>query len=239
MALGYTQWRPALHPRILDLAAKWLTAGENALDIGCGAGLSTAPLRRFARRTVGIEPAHQMLRQSHRVAPGAYFATGQAERLPIDSACMDVVSAAGSLNFAELHPALAEIRRVLRVGGQLLIYDFSQGAEFRDSPALATWHAEFKRRYPSPPAQAIDPHSLPLAAHRLAMSHYEPFTLALSLTPEFYLEYALTETNVAAAIAAGETPGAIRTWCRESLDDVFCGLPRDVLFQGYFALCTT
>jgi hypothetical protein len=53
------------------------------------------------------------------------------------------------------------------------------------------------------------------------------------LTPEFYLEYAMTETSVAAAIAAGGSERVIRDWCAATLARVFACRPRDVLFRGY------
>ena len=58
MAAGYARARPALHPRIIGLAGKYLQPlpVENALDVGCGAGLSTRALESIARHCHGIDP---------------------------------------------------------------------------------------------------------------------------------------------------------------------------------------
>jgi hypothetical protein len=53
--------------------------------------------------------------------------------------------------------------------------------------------------------------------------------------PEFYLDYAITETNVSSAIAAGTPEAEIREWCCATLAPVFEGRPREVLFRVYTA----
>ena len=65
MALGYAKCRPAVHPEVINLVRERLNITgpvSRALDLGCGAGLSTAALQRLAPKPVGIEPFHAMLR---------------------------------------------------------------------------------------------------------------------------------------------------------------------------------
>lgn len=240
MASGYAKARPAVHPRVLDLARAHLglaAKATTALDLGCGSGISTAALSALADRVVGVEPVTAMLLFAGDVAPGAAFVAGCAEALPFSSAAFQLVTAAGSLNFADdLNAALSETRRVLAPGGTLIIYDFRQGSDFRDSSSLTEWHSEFKTRYPPPPpARPFDPVQLPYAANGLHLASYEPFEIGLTLTPEFYVNYAMTETNVARAVAAGESESSIRAWCAETVQRAFERRPREVLFHGYFA----
>ena len=63
----------------------------------------------------------------------------------------------------------------------------------------------------------------------------EPFAVALTVDAPFYLNYAMTETNVDAAIRRGVPEGEIRLWCQSTLDPVFAGRPRDIIFQGFVA----
>jgi len=223
MAAGYAQSRPQVHAWVCERLREKTGVVDRALDIGCGAGISTAALARNARMRAGVEPNHAMLLHSATVAPGAHFVTGQAERLPFADASFEVVAAAGSLNYCELGPALAEIGRVLRTAGMLAVYDFSQGREFEDGPELLHWHGEFKRRYPSPEGKPFE-------------AGGEPFAISLPYSAVRYSDYALTETNVAAAVGAGEPLEAIQTWCRETLADVFGGRVRKVIFRGYLAV---
>jgi hypothetical protein len=63
----------------------------------------------------------------------------------------------------------------------------------------------------------------------------EEFEIGLTLSPEAYLEYVLTETNVAQAIHNGTPAAQIRAWCAATLAPVFEGASREVRFPGYFA----
>lgn len=233
MADGYATARPPVHPQVIDIAHQRLGGDfDCALDVGCGSGLSTAPLSALARRVYGVEPSVPMLLRSARVAPRAHFAAACAEDLPFPGRCFDLLAAAGSLNYADLARFFPEARRVLRPRGGVLIYDFSQGSEFDDSPLLARWHDEFKRRYPSPPCPDIVPEQLPLAGHGFRLSWKEEFCIGIVMSEEAYLAYTLTETNVA---AAPDDFALVRSWCADSLRPVFGGRSHEVLFRGYVA----
>lgn len=238
MALGYAKSRPAVHPKVIDRVRDYLRIAapvRSALDIGCGAGVSTAALQRIAPNPVGIEPHYSMLRYGSTIAPGAYFAAGTAERMPIRTGSMDLITAAGSLNFVDLQFGLPEIRRVLRNGGRLVIYDFAQGSDFADSDRLTIWHREFKTRYPPPASRPFHVEALNLNKHGLELIHIDSFAVGLEIAPDFYVGYAMTETNVAAAAGSGTPHGEIREWCRQSIAQVFGGEAHEVLFKGYIA----
>ena len=147
MASAYAFDRPSVHGQILR-SARWSREAESALDVGCGAGLSTAVLAPWARRVVGLEPVPAMLAHRRAVAPRASFIIGQAERLPFAARSFDLVTAAGSLNYADLPAALAEVARVLTPDGVFLLYDFSTGRRSASSGALAPWFAVFEQRFP-------------------------------------------------------------------------------------------
>jgi SAM-dependent methyltransferase len=217
--------------RLLPLA----TPVARALDVGCGAGLSTAPLAALARQAVGIDPSHAMVRLAAAAGTGARFLTGRAERLPVQARSIDLMTAAGSLNWVDLEAFWPETERVLAPGGTLVVYDFSPGREFRGSEALSSWFAAFEQRYPSPPARAIDPATVVPEGRRVRLRGHETFAVGLTLSPGFYLEYVLTETCVAAAIASGTPAREIRSWCRDGLA-AFFDMPREVLFRGYIAV---
>jgi SAM-dependent methyltransferase len=235
MAEGYARSRPSLHPLILERIRAHLSTErfDTALDVGCGAGLSTAALAPIAARCYGIDPALNMLRLAGTVAPGAVFAAARAEALPVRDRSIDLITAAGSLNYVDLPAFLAEANRVLRPRGAIAVYDFGHGREFVDSPALAEWNERFYSRYPSPPARALDPETL---AHQAIDFHpvaSEEFAIPLRLSPEFYLDYTLTETNVADAVREGTSLANIRAWCEPGITQAFTGAPRDVVFRGY------
>lgn len=240
MAAGYASARPALHPLIIEKLRRRLTESPGlAVDIGCGAGLSTAPLTSFCSSVLGVEPAVQMLPWARRTAPRASFAAARAEVLPLAAGKADLMTAAGSLNYvADLPAAFAEIRRVLRPDGILAVYDFAAGRQFTDSDALADWFAEFHRRYPPPQSEAVplNPALLERMDSGMGLTWAEPLQLELRMSRESYTNYLLTETNVARAVRRGSQPEEIRGWLTGTLQGVFGEAGNTVKFEGY--LCT-
>jgi ubiquinone/menaquinone biosynthesis C-methylase UbiE len=120
MAAGYTHSRPAIHPRLIERMRSYLGGSERvrfALDVGCGAGLSTAPLEPIAECIMGVDPSIEMLRCARAVAPGALFVAGCAEALPVPAESVDLITAAGSLNSVDLTRFFPEARRVLTPAG--------------------------------------------------------------------------------------------------------------------------
>lgn len=244
LAAGYARSRPAVHPRVIDRVRRHLGLAERvgcAVDVGCGAGLSTRPLAPLARMAVGIEPLEPMLAWTRETAPDAHFVVGRAEALPFCDGAADLLTAAGSLNYVDLARFFPEAKRILRRGGRMVVYDFSQGRTMADSPALRAWHDEFMRRYPAQgsTARPLDPELLVPLAEGFRPAGAERFEEALPMDADFYVDYTMTATNVAAAVRRGEDEDGIRAWCRQSLAPVFEGRRREVMFTGYIAYFDT
>lgn len=81
----------------------------------------------------------------------------------------------------------------------------------------------------------MDPGILATLAEGFRVDGEEVYEEAIEMTPEAYVDYMMTETNVAAAVRAGAREEWIRAWCAESLGPVFGGRSRAVLFDGYIA----
>lgn len=232
MAAGYARSRPAVHPHVIERIARRLgVQPATALDLGCGTGLSTAPLATLSRRVIGIEPSASMLRWAPHTAPRAMFAAGSGESMPVRAWSIDLVTAAGSLNWSNLDRVFAEVRRVLAPGGKFVIYDFGQG----QGGALEGWHAEFTRRYPMPASAAVTAEGLEREPRGFRMEGHEAFGVNLRMDEPGYLDYAMTETNVAAAIERGTPEAEIRDWCAGTVAEAFRGKPREVMFRGFIA----
>ena len=234
MAAGYATSRPPVHPRVIERALAGTALFRRALDIGGGAGVSTKALAGFAQSIVGLEPAVAMLRWAPAIA---HFVSGCAEAIPFHDRSFDLLTAAGSLNYVDLDLFFPEAVRVLIPGGVLLIYDFSPGRNFRDAPGLDEWFAAFHLRYPPPAAEGreLSPEILAALSTGFRLDRHQWFEIGITLTPEFYLDYVLTETNVASAVRSGEPEGEIRSWCAETLAPLWHGAAHEVLFRGYFA----
>lgn len=240
MAAGYAKSRPPVHPLVLQRALAALGRTQpfhNALDVGCGSGVSTRALEGLAENTLGIEPAEAMLPWAAKTAPHASFRVGTAEELPVADHTLDLITAAGALNYADLDRFFPEAARALTADGVILVYDFSAGRSFVGDTTLDTWFSTFETRYPWPPyeAQHLDPQILAARAKGFQLAAHETFEIPVTLTPEFYVEYMLTETNVASAIRQGTPLSEIREWVRTTLSEFWTGPAREILFRGYCA----
>jgi ubiquinone/menaquinone biosynthesis C-methylase UbiE len=92
-----------------------------ALDLGAGSGKLTRLLvGRFAR-VVAVEPLHAMRGLLERLVPNAESLAGAAEAIPLDDNCVDAVFCADAFHWFDGQRALAEIERVLRPGGGLVL----------------------------------------------------------------------------------------------------------------------
>jgi SAM-dependent methyltransferase len=243
MAAGYAASRPPVHPRVIDRLRSWMGGAivHRGGDLGCGAGLSTRALTSVATHAVGFDPARSMVRVAARVVPEAHFVVAAGESMPFDDRSIDLLTAAGSLNYARDPDAtFAEAARVLAPGGLLAVYDFSPGRSFVDSDRLDTWFDAFTARYPFPASQArpFSPALLAQATSVCKLVRGEAFEISLRLAPGFHVEYMLTETCVQDAVRRGTSLDSIRAWVTETLLPVFDGQPRDVLFRGYLATLT-
>jgi SAM-dependent methyltransferase len=238
MAAGYAFNRPPVHPRIIEHIRRGRPIERpvaRALDIGCGAGRSTAALEPLASCVVGLEPELGMLAHRRRVAPGASFTVARAEQLPFAAASFDLVTAAGSLNYVDLEAFLPELARVMTAAGLMVIYDFSAGRRLRGDDALDAWYAEFERRYPPKPGYEMDVRAIRFEPAGLKLEAIEPFTVSVPMTAAQYVAYAVSESGVELAVARGVPETEIRTWCESTLAGVLGDEPRDVLFDAYVA----
>jgi len=237
-AAGYAHARPKLHPLIVERLNRHVGRRfDRALDLGCGSGLSTAPLAAVAEDVVGMEPEFAMAAVAGGVAPEAGFAAGRTEALSFAGGAFDLITAAGSLNQVDLAAFSREAARVLRPNGLVWIYDFGPGREFSDSERLASWWMEFEQRFPFPPWRELTPGAIAAEALDLQLRHEESFAIPLELEWGFYVDYMMTEINVTAAIGRGDAAfDEVRAWCARSVEEVFEGRSREVVFRGYWAV---
>ena len=115
-------------------AADVLRPGDTVLDIGSGSGTDTliASLRAGSAGLVyGLDmtPAMRAKLQANAAAMNAanvHVVEGNAERIPLPDASVDVVTSNGVLNLVpDKAAAFAEIARVLKPGGRLQIADIA------------------------------------------------------------------------------------------------------------------
>jgi 2-polyprenyl-3-methyl-5-hydroxy-6-metoxy-1,4-benzoquinol methylase len=99
------------------------SAGERVLDLGCGDGAFAADLLAAGCVVTMADVAEEALRRARLRAPGAEaILVPEGGALPFAEDAFDVVWAGEVLeHVADLVGLLAEVRRVLRWGGRLLV----------------------------------------------------------------------------------------------------------------------
>jgi len=117
-------WYRALHARILAVLDALPAASGRLLDAGCGTGGFLARLRRARPgiRAVGLEFMPQAAARA-RAKSGLPVVTGSVNAMPFPDASFEMVVSLDVLCHAAVEPerALAEMRRVLRPGGLLVL----------------------------------------------------------------------------------------------------------------------
>lgn len=100
--------------------------GERVLDLAAGTGTSSEPLARTGAFVVPCDFALGMARVGKRARPNLAFVAGDALRLPFPDASFDAVTISfGLRNVADVRDALAEMLRVTRPGGRIVVCEFS------------------------------------------------------------------------------------------------------------------
>lgn len=193
---------PPMH-RILDSLPSSVV-----LDAACGTGRYSVHLAQRGHQVVGVDSSPEMLARARQKLPSVEFRQGDLADLPIESVSVDAaVCALALVHLPDIGKAVAELARVVRAGGRVLISDVHPFL------ILLGWQAQFQ-------ASAGDIGFMRLYAH--LHSDYCAAYTAAGLRIRACYEPALTP-EAAATVAAGRLPDASRA--------AFMGLPGVVVWD--------
>jgi demethylmenaquinone methyltransferase / 2-methoxy-6-polyprenyl-1,4-benzoquinol methylase len=129
------RWRA----RAADLAA--LGAGDSALDVACGTGdLAIELSQRVGAdgEVIGSDFAQEMLERARAKAPALQWDLGNALDLPYASNRFDAATVGfGARNFSDLDRGLAEMARVVKPGGRVVVLEITTPRK----PPLSTFYS--------------------------------------------------------------------------------------------------
>jgi demethylmenaquinone methyltransferase/2-methoxy-6-polyprenyl-1,4-benzoquinol methylase len=122
LSLGQDRrWRTA------TVAALGAQAGERVLDLAAGTGTSSRPLADAGVHVVPCDFSQGMLAVGKQRWSDLPFVAGDGMRLPFGDAVFDAVTISfGLRNLHDPDEGLAELARVTRPGGRLVVCEFSR-----------------------------------------------------------------------------------------------------------------
>lgn len=101
--------------------------GERILDIAAGTGTSSVALAKTGADVIALDFSQGMVEEGRRRNPDLQFVQGDAEKLPFGDAEFDAVTISfGLRNVQQPEVAIAEMLRVLKPGGRVVICEFSR-----------------------------------------------------------------------------------------------------------------
>jgi demethylmenaquinone methyltransferase/2-methoxy-6-polyprenyl-1,4-benzoquinol methylase len=143
------RWRA----RAADLAR--VGPGKRALDVATGTGDLAVALAARGAEVVGADFSDGMLERARQKAPGIRFEHADALALPYEDGSFDAATVGfGARNFGDLERGLAEMVRVVRPGGRVVILEITTPTRPPLSMFFSLW---FDRVVPLLGRLAADP----------------------------------------------------------------------------------
>ncbi len=133
MAGDYGIFAKYLEPGALEFFSRLeITPGARVLDVGCGAGQLALPAARAGAMVTGVDIATNLIEQARALAAteglAIQFDEGDAEQLPYADAAFDTVfSLIGAMFAPRPERVAAEMVRVCRPGGRILMVNWTPG----------------------------------------------------------------------------------------------------------------
>ena len=198
-------------PHVVDVAG--VTGEDVVLDVACGSGNATIPAAKTGAKTTGLDITPELIEAGKKNAAEAGveidWIEGDAQDLPFDDDSFDVVLSVFGCMFAPDHrKAAAELARVLKPGGRLVVAAWRpEGNTGRMFSTIASHLPPPPEGFEPPPLWGKDEHVRELFEGTGVELDLEPTTVDFTAdSPEAYFEEIERDLPPIVAAKAGLEP---------------------------------
>ena len=239
IAEGYVK-RPWLHKNVIEKLRKDLKLSDsfrfkNGLDVGCGAGLSTKALRLICEKVTGTDISEAMVTVCKDLYDDTFsFYTAKAEETPVPDEKYDIVTAAGCINWIDEVKFMQRMKTVTSDNSIIVIYDFGITDTMKDNSDYTTWYREeYLKKFPKPYRKENKWSQLDLI-EGFIMEKQSDYEMEYGFLLDEFIDFMMIQSNVNSRIEAGDVSEVdVQLWMKESLDPVFTGKEKTLIFSGY------
>lgn len=237
IAEGYAK-RPWLHKEVIEKIKKECNIEhlDNGLDVGCGAGLSTKALRLLCNCVTGTDISPEMITVCEAIyKDSSYtFYVSKAEETKMPSVLYDIITAAGVVNWVDKDLFLDNAEKVLCSNGLIVVYDFWITDRMDGKPEYTEWYKEeYLKKFPKP-YRKEDVWQQADLTDAFRMENQTTYELTYSFSLNEIIDFMMIQSNVNEKVEKGiMSVEEVRSWMRNSLQPIFNGENRTLIFEGY------
>jgi SAM-dependent methyltransferase len=182
--------------------------GARVLDVGCGSGLFAQYAAARGCHVTGFDASEPLLAIARRRTPGADFHQGDMEDLPFPDEHFDTVTGINSFQYAaDPCRAVAEARRVVKAGGQVILATWGPP----QTCEAAAYLAALRPLVPPQPAGSGGPFALSEEAALRSLVSAAGLTPGTIKDVDVVWQFDNLETALTALLSAGPSTLAIQT----------------------------
>ena len=136
----YAQFRPDYPDSVVRTMVEYYASNNTdmtvdsghgtAVDVGCGSGQSTYPLRQHFNKVIGIDVSEKQIEHAKKKYSDIEFRVGPGENLQfLENCSVNLITTAQAMHWMNHDAFYREVDRVLKPGGTLAVYGYGLSQE--------------------------------------------------------------------------------------------------------------
>ena len=136
----YVQFRPDYPDSVVRTMVEYYASNNTdttvdsghgtAVDVGCGSGQSTYPLRQHFNKVIGIDVSEKQIEHAKKKYSDVEFKVGPGENLQfLENCSVNLITTAQAMHWMNHDAFYREVDRVLKPGGTLAVYGYGISQE--------------------------------------------------------------------------------------------------------------